>query len=151
MLAHLKDRTHIYVLVNTKHIHAIPFYYYCNYCKAIFLFKMNNCKFLCSGMKHFQFVSWIYFLCTILVRAGTSTANTLIPLLLQQFLLCSLFTWTVTFWLACNKRRMSHFTVQLSQLKVTECAQTGYNSYTNKHCRCITRTLQSKTTAYLYF
>lgn len=42
---------------------------------------------------------------TILVLAGTSTANTLMPLLLQQFLLCSLFTWTVTFWLDCNKKK----------------------------------------------
>lgn len=40
--------------------------------------------------------------CTILVLAGTSTANTFKPLLLQQFLLCSLFTWMVTFWLVCN-------------------------------------------------
>lgn len=39
---------------------------------------------------------------TIFVLAGTSTANTFRPLLLQQFLLCSLFTWTVTFWLVCN-------------------------------------------------
>lgn len=47
---------------------------------------------------------------TILVLAGTSTANTLIPLLLQQFLLCSLFTWTVTFWLVCNTTVIGHFT-----------------------------------------
>lgn len=39
---------------------------------------------------------------TIFVLAGTSTANTFRPLLLQQFLLCSLFTWTVTLWLLCN-------------------------------------------------
>lgn len=39
---------------------------------------------------------------TIFVLAGTSTANTFRPLLLQQFLLCSLFTWTVTLWLVCK-------------------------------------------------
>lgn len=47
-------------------------------------------------------LGWCLRIFTILVLAGTSTANTFRPLLLQQFLLCSLFTWTVTFWLVCN-------------------------------------------------
>lgn len=41
---------------------------------------------------------------TSLVLAGTSTANTLNPLLLTQFLLASLFTCTTTFWLLCKKK-----------------------------------------------
>lgn len=64
-------------------------------------------------------------LCTILVLAGTSTANTLMPLLLQQFLFCSLFTWTVTFWLVCNTKGIGHFTYQLSELKITDYAEIG--------------------------
>lgn len=54
---------------------------------------------------------------TIFVLAGTSTANTFRPLLLQQFLLCSLFTWTVTLWLVCNTHThttASHVTVLTS-------------------------------------
>lgn len=58
-----------------------------------------------------------FFLLTILVLAGTSTANTVMPLLLQQFLLCSLFTWTVTLWLVCKRKEKKKKTFNFLLLK----------------------------------